>query len=98
MSDTSPTETSARGLAGLRVLSVARGVAAAYALRTLADFGADCSWWQWVPARAGEWPTSDDFRAFFEDGVDTVKRRASRRQVLERVGRIASSYDLVLSD
>jgi crotonobetainyl-CoA:carnitine CoA-transferase CaiB-like acyl-CoA transferase len=67
-------------------------------MRLLADLGAICSWWQWQDPSPGEWPTSDPFRGYFEDGVDVLQRERSLQQVREAVRACARSFDLVISD
>ncbi len=81
-----------------RVLSVARGVAGGYALRLLADLGAECSRWEWTAARPGDWPEDDLFQAYFREGVEEVTRRLPLAELLERAESLAASFDLIVTD
>src|SRR5688572_17002646 len=92
------TDTGLPGMDEVRVLNIGRGVAAAYAMRLLSDIGLTCSWWQWSDGSPGDWPKSDLFRSYFEDGVDVLRRESSQEQVLEAVSRCARSFDIVISD
>ena len=82
----------------IRVLSLARGVAAAYAVRQLADLGADCAWWQWSSPRPGDWPPDEVFAAWFRAGIEVVDDPRPLAEMLSAVERLAGSYDVVVTD
>lgn len=81
-----------------RVLSLARGVAGGYALRLLADLGAECSRWDWCEPRPGDWPDDDLFRRYFAQGIEVVSQRVPLDELLRRVEALASEFDLILTD
>lgn len=81
----------------LRVLSLSRGVAGAFAHRLLADLGAEVSWWNWS-ARPGDWPPSPLFRRYFEAGIECLSSESSQSELLEQLPFIASEFDVVLTD
>ncbi len=81
-----------------RVLSLARGVAGAYAVRLFADLGAECSHWSWSAGRAGDWPDDPLFQAYFAQGVEEAYNPCSLDEALRRMEGLASSFDLVITD
>lgn len=81
----------------LRVLSLARGVAAAYAHRLVADLGANVSWWQWS-SRPGDWPDDPLFRRYFEHGTDCLSRDASLSELRASLPSAAADFDVILCD
>jgi crotonobetainyl-CoA:carnitine CoA-transferase CaiB-like acyl-CoA transferase len=82
----------------LRVLSLARGVAAATAARSLADLGAQVSWWRWAVERPGDWPADPLFRQYFAHGADVLDRVAAWPDVLAGVEQVAGHFDVLLTD
>jgi crotonobetainyl-CoA:carnitine CoA-transferase CaiB-like acyl-CoA transferase len=82
----------------LNVLSVGRGVAAAFALRNLADLGASGSWWRWGPARPGDWPPDEHFLSYFTAGIEVVDEHRPLPAVLDAAERLAGHFDVVLTD
>lgn len=81
-----------------RVLSLARGVAGAYAVRLMADLGAECSRLHWSEDRPGDWPDDPLFRAFFREGVEEIGRLTPLDELVPQVESLASSFDLVVTD
>jgi len=82
----------------LSVLSLGRGVAAAFALRNLADLGASCSWWRWGTPRPGDWPPDDAFLSYFTAGVEVVDEPRALPAVLHAAEHLVNHYDVVLTD
>jgi len=79
-----------------RVLSVARGVAGAYALRLLADLGARCAQLDWQPDRPGDWPPSPAFRRYFTHLVDVVEKKGTVEGIRDRLAALAPHFDLII--
>lgn len=90
MTDTRPLD--------LRVLSVARGLAGAYAALLLADLGARCSRLCWCPPRPGDLPGGDGVRAYFDAGVEIVDQPMGQEELLARLPVLAARFDLVITD
>jgi crotonobetainyl-CoA:carnitine CoA-transferase CaiB-like acyl-CoA transferase len=82
----------------LTVLSLGRGVAAAFATRNLADLGASCSWWRWGTPRPGDWPPDETFLSYFTEGIEVVEEPRALPAVLDAAGYLAGHYDVVLTD
>jgi crotonobetainyl-CoA:carnitine CoA-transferase CaiB-like acyl-CoA transferase len=86
------------GPLGLRVLSIARGVAGAYTTRQLADLGARCSWWRWTEPPPGEWPPDPVFESFFTTGIEVLAERRSDAELLRDLQRLAGRFDVLVTD
>lgn len=83
---------------GLRVLSVGRGIAAAMAVRQLADLGAECSCWEWRDPRPGGWPPGELFREFLQTDIEVVARPASLEEMKGRLADLSPHFDIVITD
>ncbi len=81
-----------------RVLSLARGVAGAYAVRLLADLGAECSLWLSSRPRPGDWPDDPLFHRYFREGVEVVDTNATLDEALGRLEGLAGDFDLIVTD
>jgi crotonobetainyl-CoA:carnitine CoA-transferase CaiB-like acyl-CoA transferase len=81
-----------------RVLSLARGVAGAYAVRLLADLGARCSQLRWHAERPGDWPADDLFRRYFAEGVEVVSQPFTQEDLVRRLPALVAHFDLVVTD
>jgi crotonobetainyl-CoA:carnitine CoA-transferase CaiB-like acyl-CoA transferase len=82
----------------LRVLSLARGVGAAFTARQLSDLGATTSWWRWADGRPGDWPRDDVFLSFFTEGVEVVSEHRPLPDLLATLPGLIGEYDVLITD